>query len=364
MNVFEVLKWEVSTAELAHCSDSDGITLGSQLVVYPSQTAFLVKGGAIVAEYGPGTHTIQSENVPIAGRLVNKPFGGTSPFQAQVWWVNGISILDAKWGTQAPIQIEDPKYGVIVPLRAYGQYGFRISRPRVFLERFVGNMSSFATSVLAEYFRGVILSKLTNIISEKLYADSLSVVNINSHLGEISEYACRKLRPTLDAYGVDMEMFQVIGISVNDNDPSFKRLKETKDALARINIMGTDNYRLERSFNVLDAAATNDSGLAGAAAGIGAGLGIGRQVAAVASVMTTDTPPPLSPEAGLQYYLGISGRSEGPLDKASVESALCSGRINGSTLIWHAGMSDWRRIADMAEFACGSAPTPPPLPQI
>ncbi len=260
MALVNVIKWEANTNELVHKFPIEDLIVGSQLVVYPSQTAFFVKGGKIYDEFICGTYTIKSENLPLLNKVFNLPFGGESPFQAEVWFVNQISLLDCKWGTASPIQIEDPKYGVIVPIRSYGQYGFKISNPRTFLERLIGNMPTFSTDKIVSYFRGVILSKLTAIISQKLYADNLSIININSHVEEIAEYAKSKLTGVFAEYGVEFELFNVIAINVNEEDPSFQKLKDTKDSLARINIMGKENYQMERSFNVLDSAAENEGG--------------------------------------------------------------------------------------------------------
>jgi len=296
--------------------------------------------------------------------VFNLPFGGESPFQAEVWFVNRVSMLDCKWGTASPIQIEDPKYGVIVPIRSYGQYGFKIGNPRVFLERLIGNMPIFSTEKVVAYFRGVILSKLTAIISQKLYADNLSIININSHVEEISEYAKAKLADVFAEYGVELEMFTAIAINVNEEDPSFQKLKETKDSLARINIMGKENYQMERSFNVLDSAAENEGGgMIGAAVGIGAGLGVGSQIGNWVNehlnTNPTTTPPTLPPT---QYYLGVNGQQQGPFDFESVKSAITSHQINEDTLIWKRGMANWTKIGDVSEFSDIFNNCPPPLP--
>ena len=189
MNIADIVTWQVNTDELVHKFESDSLRLGSQLVVYPSQTALFVKGGVIADEFTSGTHTIKSENIPILGKLINLAFNSESPFKAEVWFVNQVSILDCKWGTATNINIEDPKYKIIVPVRAFGQYGFNISNPRTFLEAFVGNMSSFSTEKLKEYFKGIIVSKLTSIISSKLLQDDISVVNISSYVDELSLYS-------------------------------------------------------------------------------------------------------------------------------------------------------------------------------
>ena len=124
MNLFDVIKCEVNDKELVYKFSSENLRLGSQLVVYPTQTAFFVKGGVILDEFICGTYTLKTENIPLLGKLINLPFNGQTPFKAEVWFINQIAILDCKWGTASPIQIEDPKYGIIVPIRAFGQYGF------------------------------------------------------------------------------------------------------------------------------------------------------------------------------------------------------------------------------------------------
>lgn len=370
MALVNVIKWEANTNELVHKFPIEDLKVGSQLVVYPSQTVLFVKGGKIYDEFICGTYTIKSENIPLLNKVFNLPFGGESPFQAEVWFVNQISLLDCKWGTASPIQIEDPKYGVIVPIRSYGQYGFKVDNARVFLERLIGNMPTFSTDKIVSYFRGVILSKLTAIISQELYADNLSIININSHVEEIAEYAKAKLSGIFAEYGVELELFNVIAINVNEEDPSFLNLKDAKDAAAEIKIMGEKNYRLSRSFDVLDAAAENESGGAmNAALGLGAGVGIGGAVGTMAaktfsnSLASDDVPPPL-PKATV-YYLGINGKSVGPMDFDTVCQKYSVNEINANTLVWRKGMKAWDKICNMDDFqSLFGEECPPPLPTI
>lgn len=362
--IVRVIKDEIKPSILVKKYGDDSINMGSQLVVYPGQTAFFIKGGKICDEFTSGTYTIKSDNIPILRGLINLPFGGDSPFQADVWFVNQVSILDCKWGTTTPIQVEDPKYGIIIPLRAYGQYGFHISKPRVFLERLIGNLSSFSTEALCEYFKGVILTKLTQIISDKVNADRLSLVNICSNIIQISEYARMCLAETLNGYGIHLEMFNVISINVNESDPSFIKLKQAIDERARIEIMGRDNYQMERSFNVLDKAASNTSGgLISSAVGIGAGVGIGGQIGTLvgSQINTNSQMPPAIPQT--QYFLGINGQQYGPFDFNTIIQYQQSRRINSETLIWKAGMTQWERLGCLREFSGDSSFCPPPIPK-
>lgn len=364
MALVNVIKWEANIDELVHKFPIEDLKVGSQLVVYPSQTAFFVKGGQILDEFICGTYTLKTENLPLLNKLINLPFGGDSPFQAEVWFVNQISMLDCKWGTASPIQIEDPKYNVIVPIRSFGQYGFKIGNPRRFLEKLIGNMPSFSTEKLIQYFRGVILSKLTALISQKLYADNLSVININSHVEDISAYAKEKLADMFTEYGVTLELFTVIAINVNEEDPSFQRLKEAKDSLARINIMGRENYQMERSFNVLDSAAENEgNGMIGAAVGIGAGVGIGTQIGGMVTQNLNTNPDNVPPLPSTQYYLANNGQRQGPFDYVTVEAKIQNGEITENTLAWRKPMLQWAAISTFEDFQhFFDENCPPPLP--
>lgn len=367
MNLVDIVKWESNAQEVVHKFQSDNLRLGSQLVVYPSQTAFLVKGGKICDEFLSGTYTITSENIPLLGKLINLPFKNETPFKADVWFVNQVELLDCKWGTQIPLQIEDPKYEVIVPVRAYGQYGFKITKPRVFLERLVGNMVSFTTNKVEEYFRGVILSKLTTIIYHKLKEDDVSVLNINSNVEELASYAKDKISEVFKDYGLEMSLFNVISISVNEHDPSFVRLKEAKDAAAKIKIIGRENYQLSRSFDVLEKAANNENGMAGAAVGLGAGVGLGGVMGTItAKTINTNSqlPDEIPPIPNVDYYLAIDGKQQGPFDRTAIEQKIINNEIADNILIWKKGLKQWVKLGEMAEFQhLFEENFPPPIPK-
>ena len=369
MDIVDVIKWEISDKELVHKFSSDNLRLGSQLVVYPGQTAFFVKGGKFFDEFKSGTYTIKSENIPLIGKLINLPFNGETPFKAEVWYVNQVALLDCKWGTSTPMQIEDPKYEVIIPVRAYGQYGFRIVNPRTFLERLVGNMSSFATSKVTDFFRGVILSKLTAIIYEKLKVDDVSTLNINTYLDSLSNYSKDRMAEIFLSYGIELELFNIMAISIVETDPSFQRLKAAKDAAAKIKIIGRSDYQMTRSFDVLEKAAQNEgSGVMGAAVGIGAGVGLGNVVGAMAAhtiqtnAQDPDTPPAIPAAV---YYLAVDGERQGPFNATTIENKITRGEISDNVLIWKKGMTVWANITSMDEFAhLFEENCPPPIPEM
>lgn len=366
MAIINVVRFENNPEEIVGKYIEKDIRLGSQLIVYPSQTAFFVRGGRILDEFTSGTYTIDNENIPLLNKFINLPFGGESPFGAEVWFVNQTTILDCKWGTAAPLQIEDPKYGVIVPVRAYGQYGFRVNNPRLFLESFVGNMSSFATEVMSNYFRGVIQSKLSMIITQAMLSSDASVVNIGSKTEELSMMAQNLLSPVFEMYGVQLHLFTVMAVSVSEYDESFQRLKKAIDASAEMKILGQQNYQMRRSFDVLEKAAENTGGgTMNAAVGLGAGLNIGSQMGSLAASTFNTQPQPVPPPLPqAQYFLAVNGVQQGVYDIVALQSMLLQGKIDKDALIWKEGMSQWISIGQVPELNIQNDITPPPLPNI
>ena len=373
MNALDIIKWEVNEDTLAYRFPTDEIRYGSQLIVYPGQTAFFVSGGSVIAEFTSGTYTLKSNNIPFVGKVVNIPFNSETPFKAEVWFVNQISLLNNKWGTITPLQVEDPKYGVIVSLGAYGQYGIKVENPRMLIEKLVGNMSSFSRQSVVDYFKGMLVTKLTSIIYKKLKADNESVLNINAGIEELSDFAKEELKDDFANYGLSLEMFYIISAAVKEDDPSFIKLKEAKDARANIEIMGRDNYQMSRSFDVLDKAASNGNGMAGAAVGLGAGFGLGNQAAILAAqtINTNPTSPtPTSPSGGgmppiLQkdYFLIINDKQEGPFTKDAVEQKFQNGEIDGETYVWTKGWSNWQLLSESRDFShLPFTSCPPPIP--
>jgi membrane protease subunit (stomatin/prohibitin family) len=95
------------------------IRLGSQLIVEESQQAVFFRDGKALDTFGPGRHTLATQNIPLLASLFGIPFGGKSPFQAAVVFVSTKTFLDLKWGTKEPVPFRDQELAM-VRLRAFG----------------------------------------------------------------------------------------------------------------------------------------------------------------------------------------------------------------------------------------------------
>src|SRR5262245_66645490 len=80
----EVIEWKDDSGREMVWRFSGGgeLKLGAQLVVSENQWALFFRDGKALDTFGPGRHTLTTANIPLLQRIINLPFGGTSPFRA------------------------------------------------------------------------------------------------------------------------------------------------------------------------------------------------------------------------------------------------------------------------------------------
>jgi len=373
MALIDVVKFQGNDEEFVWNFPSENLRYGTQLVVKPGQLAFFVKGGAILDEFKEGTVTLKSGNIPLLTTLMSLPFGGDTPFQAEVWFVNLISKLNTPWGVLRPIQLEDPKYGVVVPVRAFGQFGFRVAEPRKFIEKIVGTAKVFTATQIADYFKGVLLSSVNSNISKAVVKQNISLLQISAFLDELSGFCKERIALDFGQFGLELINFYFQSINIPEEDPSFIKLKEIKEKAAELNVVGRDIYQLDKSMDVMKTAAGNE-GLAGLMmqSGMGAGMGMmmGAQLGQQAGQMATHlppagagSPPPIPQATVVQFHIVMNGQQIGPFPVAVLQQMIPAGAFNAASLVWRQGMAGWQAAGTVTELAALFAPTaPPPIP--
>lgn len=222
---------------------------------------------------GPGTHTLSTDNLPLLSALVNLPFGRKTPFPAEVFFVNRLDVLNVKWGTTRHIQLQDPVYHIVVPLRSFGQYGVRVVDSARFLQHLVGSGGAYTTQDLTDYFRGAMGSHVVEELARCLPEKKICFLQANAHLTEIAGRVSQALEPFFQEYGIQLVNFSITSINAPEDYPSVRKLREALDRRQEMDLLQF-SYQQDRSFDVLERAA-QDLGVGGSAAGLGVGAALG-----------------------------------------------------------------------------------------
>lgn len=276
MAILDRIKYDGNLNEaswLVHKYPSEQFVLGSQLVVNQGQEALFLKGGEALDLFGPGTHTLSTGNLPILNKLVNLPFGGKTPFTAEVYYVNKTANLNLKWGTATPIPVEDPKYGVLLDIGSHGQYGITINDTRLFVSRIIGavpNGSIINYKVVAIYFNGLINTKIKSLMAEYMVKKQSSFLEVSVYLEEFSVFLKNALTEEFERFGIELLNFYCEAIEPTKSE-QYEKLRRYKEEIA----LGMDFYQQRRSLDIMEKLVDNPSAGGIANAGIGLGMGLG-----------------------------------------------------------------------------------------
>lgn len=274
MAIIEVVKYDGPPGVFAWKYPEQELGTWTQLIVNESQEAILFKGGQALDSFTAGRHTLSTANIPVLSSIVNLPFGGKSPFTAEVWFVNKLNSMNVKWGTSSPLQLQDPKYNVMVSVRSFGQFGVRIDDARKFLLKLVGTLPRFDQETMLSYFRGLLMSNINELISSYLVHKKISVLEINAYVVEISRHIQGRLAPAFLDNGIELNNFYIDSINIPEDDPVTLRLKEALAKKAEMDIIGY-TYQQERSFDTIEEAAGNPGNLGAGIMNAGLGMGMG-----------------------------------------------------------------------------------------
>lgn len=238
-----------NTQWLIYKYPSEQLTTGAQLIVNHGQEALLFKGGEALDLFGPGTHTLSTGNLPVFSKLVNLPFGGKTPFSAEIYFINKTTNLDMKWGTSTPVPLEDPRYGLILNIGARGQYGITINDSRLFATRIVGALpqnSIVNPLLIPRYFNGLINAQIKSITAEYMIKRKISFLEISQYLSELSDEFKVKLDSEFERFGIELTNFYCMAIAPKPEE--YAKLQCYKEELA----LGIDFYKERRSLDILE----------------------------------------------------------------------------------------------------------------
>ena len=185
---------------------SEELVLGTQLIVQEGQVALFVRGGMVADVFYTGTYTLATDNLPILKSLINLPFGGKTPFSAEIYFINTTVRLDINWGTIDPIQLIDPKYYVKLRIRAFGQMGLRILDATTLFKEVIGGMQKtdiVKFDKIKEYYRGILVIKVKSAIADAIITNEISALEISQTRTLIRLIRFLKIRLLLKSWVMD-----------------------------------------------------------------------------------------------------------------------------------------------------------------
>ncbi len=416
-----VWKWRPS-GEANSTKKENAIRYGSSLRVKDGELAVFVyqqKDGSMQDFIvGPYDQTIKTANFPILSSIVGTAFGGASPFQAEIYFMNLSGNIQLKFGIPY-FDVFDPRFmDFAVPMSARGTITFNITDYKGFikLNRLINfELDDFNKQIkdaVTKYIKGII----TNIPSDK----GIPVLQMEKKLLEINDLIAEYLKPRMENdFGVNMKGFDLATIDVDKESQGYAELRKvtadqtTKTTIAQtdvniknmsdmqeinaLNMEGTLRIqreeaqraqKLQTETNFIGAHALNqqtDVLKTGAESlgnmGIGGGVGMnpagmmtgmmmggamGNQMAGMMNNMgqnmqqQQNTPPP---PPTIAYSVSLNGQTAGPFNLQQLQQMVQNGQLTQNIHVWKQGMAGWELAGNVQELGnlFGAFPPPPPV---
>ena len=266
----EIIQWDDDsrdTLSFRYPVDKE-IKRGAQLVVRESQVAQFMYMGQFGDTFGPGTHTLVTENTPILNNLKGWKYGFESPFKADVYYIVTRLFTGNKWGTANPIMLRDADFGM-VRIRAYGTFDFHVVDPKLFLKEVAGTDQHFRLDEFADTMR----SRIVSVFSEALASAKVPVLDVAARYQELGQALLPLINPAVTSkYGLEIPSFIVENVSVPPEVEQAIDKRSSMSALGNLN----DYVKFQMAESMTKG---EGGGMANSAAQLGAGLALGQQMA-------------------------------------------------------------------------------------
>ena len=264
-----VLAWRYPMAD-------NEIQYGGSLTVRESQMAVFVNEGKVADVFGPGMYKLTTQTLPVLTYLKNWDKLFASPFKSDVYFFSTRQQIDQRWGTSQPVTIRDKDFGA-VRLRAFGNFAYRISDPKLFHTEISGTRDRYTTEDLDGQLRGMMLQH----ISDAVATSGVPFLDLASNQIEFAQQLKAATAPSFEAIGLKLESVTVQNVSLPEE------LQKILDQKIGMGMVGNDmakfmQYQTGQAIPVMAQGVGQGGGgggLAGDAMGLGAGMAMGQVLA-------------------------------------------------------------------------------------
>lgn len=302
--IADIIKYEGDNSTFVWKHPCEDFNTTTQLIVHESQEAILFLNGQALDLFGPGRHTLETQNIPLLRRVINIPTGGESAFHCEIYFINKTEQMAIRWGTDSKVQYVEPTYKFPISIGASGEMSLSVDDSRKLLVKLVGTERTFDRQQLTTYFRSILMTKVKTYIAQTMRTNAINIFEIDEQLEAFSTDIGNRLVPDFLDYGVQLGRFYVTTIVKPDGDPQYEKFKELhfrqyadiaeaqlqqrvgiieqqteaqkivieSQAIAQKRMQEGYTYQQERSYDVAEKAAQNEG--IGEFSNMGIGLGM------------------------------------------------------------------------------------------
>ena len=391
-----VWKWRPS-GDANATKKENAIRYGSNLRIKDGEMAvfFYQQNNGTLQDFiiGPHDQTIKTANFPVLTSIVGAAFGGNSPFQAEIYFINLASNVQIKFGIPYfdVFDLRFPDLGV--PCAVRGTLTFNVTDYKNFIK--LNRLINFSLDDFKNQVKDFFIRKAKSIVLNITSETGIPAMQLETRIDQISDYLKSKISDSLvDDFGVNLKRIDIGTIELDKEHLHYQQLKkstvdqqtklidattdiEITNRLLQVQGKNINVHQLNLQADVAKTAAESlgqlgggmggDGGMnpAGMMAGMMMGGAVGSGMAGMMGNMMhgVNQPqqnPPQQPI--IQYFITLNGQQSGPFPLVQLQQMVQDGSFNKDHHVWKQGMPEWILDSDEQELAKLFSTVPPPPP--
>lgn len=420
---YMVWKWRPEEQDANSTTRENSIRYGSSLRVKDGEVAVFVyrqKDGTMQDFIeGPYDDTIKTANFPVLSSIVGLAFGGESPFQAEIYFINLAGNNQLRFAVPY-FDVFDPRlpdHGV--PMAVRGTMTFNITDYKGFIK--LNRLINFDHEQFKKQIKDAVTKYVKGVVTNIPQEMGIPAVQMERQLLEINDRISNYLKPRMEGdFGVNMKALDIGAMEIDKESPYYEELRQltagntarTMNAQTDVNIQNMQDtqrinaenvaetmriqreeaqraqrlqtetnfmgaHSLDQQIEVLktgakslgqmgsmDMGGGNTGGMnpAGMMTGMMMGGAMGQQMAGMMQNMgqkmqgAMNTPPPIP---NVQYHVSVNGAQAGPFNMQQLAQLAQNGQLTPQTYVWKQGMQNWVFAGNVDELSALFAPPAP-----
>src|SRR3984893_6284971 len=266
-------------------------------IVEPDAVAVFMNQGQVMGVLPPGQHTLDADELPFLGMFVDWGTGGNA-FKAEIYFVGAREYPHCRFGGRLD-EVQDPQTGLIVTLRACGEYAMRVLDPVKLIVNLVGTVDVTNNEAITGWVAQQLLKVTRTTVTTQLMSGAWPILGLSVHSPDIEVAAMPATNEQLADYGLAIARFGNLDVNLDDDDNA--RLKKLAGDTAYSRLAG--GFLQAAQAEALQGAGEGMAQGGGAVTPmfLGAGLGMANQM------MQQPAQPPPAPPPGPGFAGGGQG---------------------------------------------------------
>lgn len=342
----------------------------SRAIVEPDAAAVFISQGRVMGILGPGQHTLDAAELPFLGMFVDWA-SNSNAFKAEIFFVGAREFPNIRFGGRLD-EVQDPQTGLIVTLRAFGEYALRVVDPARLILNLVGTVDVTSNDAVTAWVTQQLLKCTRSGVTTQLMSGAWQILGLSMHRAEIEHGTLEEANTELAGYGISVTRLGNLDINLDDDDNA--RLKKLAGDTAYSRLAGGFMQAAQAEMMQGAGQGMAQGGAAVSPIFLGAGLGMGQMMGAPQQAPAYPPPPAPGFAGGGQGYAPPAQPAQQaappPAPAGTVTCGNCQGQVRegakfcdscGNPMAKHCTNCNATMSATSKFCAeCGTPTNPPP----